>query len=418
MATSDSQMLRFPDDFIFGAATSAHQTEGNNVNSDWWDFERKAGTPVREPSGDACDSYHRYREDIAIVRDFGLQAYRFSIEWARIEPAEGYFSNAELAHYRRMIEACREAGIIPVVTFHHFTLPRWLDAEGGFLSPRFVELFERYCDHTAKALGDLIGWACTINEPEGAGDAGWVVGVHPPGIVGDIDSMWTVADNVFAAHRRGAAAIRRHTDAPVGVTLALQDIQYVRGAEPGSSPWENNTRVSDRFMEASAEDEFVGIQTYTRIVIGPEGVRGPGLQPDKKNDIVETDWTTMTGWELYPEALRGTIHRAARISGGKPILLTENGIATMDDPKRTYFIDKALRTVHECLEEGIDVRGYLYWSLLDNYEWSGGYQPQFGICAVDRETFERTPKPSGFYLGKAAQSRALAQEPIAWPPAR
>jgi beta-glucosidase len=407
--------LRFPDHFLFGSATAAHQTEGNNTNSDWWDFERQPANRVHEPSGDACDSYHRYPEDIALVSNFGLNAYRFSIEWARIEPAEGYFSNAELAHYRRMLEACIAAGITPVVTFHHFTLPRWLGAQGGFLSPRFVELFERYCDRAAQALGDLLPWVCTINEPEGAGDAGWVVGVHPPGVVGDTESMWKVADNVLRAHHAAVKVIRRHSEAKIGVTLALQDMQYEDGAEPGHTPWEDNARVSESFLQSTDGDDFVGLQTYTRIVFGPDGMRGPGLQPDKKNEQAETDSTTMTGWEIYPNAIEGTVRKVHHLVPGLPILLTENGIATEVDEKRKFFIDGALRATQRCLADGIDIRGYIYWSLLDNYEWSAGYVPKFGLCSVDLTTFERTPKPSGFYLGEVARTRSLPAEPLTWP---
>ena len=406
---------RFPDGFLFGASTSAHQTEGNNSNTDWWDFELRPDTPIHEPAGDACDSYHRYRQDIQMVADFGLGAYRFSVEWARIEPAEGAFSAAELAHYRRMLAACHEVGVVPVLTFHHFTLPRWLHAEGGFLSSRFPSLFQRYCDRTARALGDLIGWACTINEPEAAGDAGYVIGVHPPGIKGDHEAAARATDSVLSAHQLAVAAIRDHTDAPIGVTLALQDMQYEDGATPGDSEWEMNAVASERFIEAAEADDFVGLQTYTRIRYGPEGQRGPGLQPEKKNDAVETDETTQVGWEFYPQALSRTIRRVARASKGKPILLTENGIATLVDRKRVAFIDGALRAVQACLSDGIDVRGYLYWSLLDNFEWSGGFVPKFGLVGVDRETFARRPKPSGYWLGMVAKRRALPEAPVRWP---
>lgn len=408
--------LRFPRGFLFGSSTAGHQIEGNNTNTDWWVFEHEEGTPVHEPSGDANDSYHRYREDVELVRSFGLNSYRFSLEWSRIEPAEGFFSRAELAHYRRIIQACHDAGLTPVVTFSHFTIPRWLYEKGGYINDRFPELFERYCDRAAAALGDLIGWACTINEPEGPGDTGWVLGVHPPGIRGDREGADRVTENLLEAHRRGAAAIRRHSEAPVGVTLAFQDMQYEDGATPGNTPWEENARVSERFLLASEDDEFVGIQTYTRIVHGPEGQRGPGLQPEKKNDQAETETTTMVGWEIYPQALRGTIKRAAELTNGKPILLTENGIATEVDQKRVHYIDGALRAVHAALAEGYDVRGYLYWSLLDNYEWSAGFLPKFGLAAVDRETFERHPKPSGYWLGAVAQSGELRGEPVPWPP--
>lgn len=418
MSTDDpsvDEALTFPDHFLFGASTSAHQTEGNNANSDWWEFEHRPDTPVREPSGDACDSYHRYRQDIQILADFGLTSYRFSLEWARIEPSEGAFSVGVLAHYRRMLAACHELGIVPVVTFHHFSLPRWLQSDGGFLSSRFASLFERYCDRTARALGDLIGWACTINEPEAAGDAGYLIGIHPPGIKGDHESAKLATDNVLKAHQLAVAAIRDHTDAPVGVTLALQDMQYEDGASPGESEWEVNARASERFIEASEDDDFVGLQTYTRIRIGPEGQRGPGLQPDKKNDIVETDHTTQVGWEFYPQAVAATIRRVALAGKGKPILLTENGIATRFDDKRIAFMDAALRAVHACLTEGIDVRGYMYWSLLDNFEWSGGFEPRFGLVAVDRGTFARRPKPSGYWLGSVAKRRALSASRVPWP---
>src|SRR5207302_846765 len=147
--------LQFPDGFLFGASISAYQTEGGNSNSDWWWWEHIESTPSREPSGDACDFYHRYREDIAMLASFGLNAFRFGIEWARIEPAEGEFSRAELAHYRRILDACHEHGVTPMVTFHHFTLPRWLHEQGGLTADRFPALFERDCDRAAQALGDL-----------------------------------------------------------------------------------------------------------------------------------------------------------------------------------------------------------------------------------------------------------------------
>lgn len=408
--------VRFPDGFLFGAATAAQQVEGNNINSDWWEFERRPGTPVYEPSGDACDSYHRYRQDIQLVADFGLDAYRFSIEWARVEPVEGTFSGAELAHYRRMLATCHELGIVPILTFHHFSLPRWLGDQGGFLSTRFPALFQRYCGRVAEALGDLIGWACTINEPEAAGDAGWMIGVHPPGIKGDIESARRVTDNVFEAHQLAVGAIHDHSPTPVGVTLALQDMQYEDGATPGDTEWENNARLSERFLRACEKDDFVGLQTYTRIRFGPEGERGPGLHPEDKNKSLESDTTTQVGWEFYPRSVSGTIRRAATVAGGKPILLTENGIATLNDDKRIAFIDGALRAVHECLSDGIDVRGYVHWSLLDNYEWSGGFIPKFGLCEVDRATFARRPKRSGYWFGAVARRRGLPAEPVAWPP--
>jgi beta-glucosidase len=396
---------RFPEGFLFGASTSAHQTEGGNVNSDWWWWEHIESTPCREPSSDACDSYHRYREDIALIAGAGLNAYRFGIEWARIEPAEGEFSRAALDHYRRVLEACRQIHVLPIVTFHHFTVPRWLHDKGGLAAEDFAPLFERYCDRVAEALGDLIGYACTLNEPQGLGSSGWLLGINPPGHTDDRDGAQRAVDNLLDAHRRGAAAIRSRAGVPTGVTLALPDLQYEDGAQPGGSSLELESRVSDWFFELARLDDFVGVQTYTRFRIGPEGPRSPGHDwSDTARDLVETDETTQMGYEYYPEALGGAIRRAHRSCPGVPILVTESGIATAHDERRIAYMEAALREVRACLHEGIDVRGYLYWSLLDNFEWALGYAPTFGMVAVDRQTFARHPRPSLAWLGGFARS--------------
>ena len=399
-------MQTFPDGFMFGTAQSAHQVEGGSVNSDWWAWEHAEGTPCVEPSGDACDFYHRYADDIALMAGLGFNAFRFSIEWARIEPEEGEFSTAALDHYRRVLVSCREHGLAPIVTFHHFTLPRWLQANGGFLLDRFPALFGRYCDRAAAALGDLMAYACTLNEPEGLGEGGYILGVNPPGRKGDMAAMWRVADQVLEAHRLGAAAIRSRARIPVGVTLALPDLQYEDGARPGGNHVELNSQVSDRFFELARDDDFIGVQTYTRNRFGPEGPRGPHVEWGKGLPE-ETDATTQLGQEVYPQALGNTIRRAWKSTGGIPILVTESGIATALDTKRVNFVDAALREVLASLTAGIDVRGYLYWSLLDNFEWSLGYRPTFGMVAVDRQTFARLPKPSARWFGAVARARAL-----------
>jgi beta-glucosidase len=398
----------FPERFLFGAAFSAHQVEGGNTNSDWWWWEHVDGTPCREPSGDACDFYHRYRDDVAMLAGFGLTTLRFGIEWARIEPAEGEFSRASLDHYRRVLDACHEHGVTPIVTFHHFTLPLWLHSMGGFTSARFVELFERYCDRSAAALGDLIGYACTINEPQGLGQSGYLLGINPPGHTDDRVGAQRTTEHLLEAHRAGASAIRSHTRAPVGVCLALPDIQYEDGAQPGSTSLEVESQVNEQFFELARHDDFIGVQTYTRFRIGPEGSRSPGHDwSDTLRELDETDETTQMGYEYYPQALGGAIRRAWKSTGGIPILVTENGIATTVDEKRVRYMDTAMREVLACLDEGIDVRSYIYWSLLDNFEWAFGYAPTFGLVAVDRSTFERRPKPSARWLGEVAQAGRL-----------
>ncbi|TMC83322.1 MAG: glycoside hydrolase family 1 protein [Chloroflexi bacterium] len=400
--------LRFPDGFLFGASISAYQTEGGNTNADWWWWEHIESTPCREPSGDACDFYHRGHEDVAMVADLGLNAFRFGIEWARIEPAEGEFSRAALAHYRGLLDACHERGIVPMVTFHHFTVPRWLHELGGFAYERFPSLFERYCDRAAAALGDRIGYACTINEPQGLGSSGWLLGINPPGHTDDRDGAQRAVDNLLEAHRLGAAAIRARAGVPTGVTLALPDLQYEDGASPGTSSLELESKVSDWFFELARQDDFIGVQTYTRFRYGPEGPRSPGNDwSDTTRELYETDETTQMGYEFYPQALGGAIRRAHRSCPGVPILVTESGIATGNDEKRIAYIDRALREVLACLGEGIDVRSYMYWSLLDNFEWALGYAPTFGLVGVDRQTFARHPRPSAAWLGSVARARAV-----------
>lgn len=399
----------FPGEFFFGASMGAHQVEGGNTNSDWWEWEHQPGSPCLETSGDACDFYHRFREDIALTAGFGLDALRLSIEWARIEPAEGEFAHAELNHYRRVLATCHEHRIAPIVTFHHITLPAWVQRLGGFASDRFPALFERYCDRAAAALGDLVRYACTINEPDALATGGYLLGINPPGHRDDLEGMRRAEANLLEAHRRGSAAIRSRSDVPVGVTLALPDLQYEDAAEPGDSPMELNSRLSDRFLELAREDDFVGVQTYTRVRIGPEGPRGPEVDWGQRR--VETEDTTQMGYEYRPQALGQTIRRAWRSAGGTPILVTENGIATSHDEKRVAYIEAALREVAACLIEGVDVRSYLYWTLLDNFEWSLGYRPTFGLVAVDRQTLARRPRPSAYWLGEVARTHDLPARP-------
>src|SRR2546427_624932 len=219
-----------------------------------------------------------------------------------------------------MLDTCDEHGVAPIVTFHHFTVPRWLHEQGGIASEKFPALFERYCDRAAQALGDRIAYACRINEPQGLGSSGWLLGVNPPGHTDDRDGAQRAVDNLLEAHRRGAAAIRSHAGVPAGVTLAIPDIQYEDGAQPGSSSLELESRINDWFLQLASQDDFIGVQTYTRFRYGPEGARSPGHDwSDTTRELAETDQTTQMGYEYYPRALGGAIgrhdQRAARRAG-------------------------------------------------------------------------------------------------------
>ena len=387
--------LSFPDRFLWGTATAAHQIEGGNVNNDWWEFEHDPTSGCVDVSGDACDSFNRYPEDIALVADLGLGAYRFSLEWSRIEPEEGEFSVVALDHYRRMAATCHEHGITPVVTFHHFTHPRWLSAVGAWEALHAPDRFARYCERVTAHLGDLIGMACTLNEPNVVATMGWRLGIFPPRVT-DRVRRDAVNQALVNAHRKGVEAIRSGPgDIPVGLTLSMVDYQ----AEPGGEEWLERIRrpTEDVFLEATGGDDFIGVQTYTRRRMGPDGSLPPA----------EGVPTTQMGYEFWPEALEGTIRRAWETTGGLPVYVTENGIGTDDDPSRIEYVTRALAGVRRCLDDGLDVRGYFYWSLLDNFEWVLGYGPTFGLVAVDRTSFERRPKPSATWYGGVARANGL-----------
>jgi beta-glucosidase len=383
---------RWPDHFIWGTATSAHQVEGSNYNSDWWVWEHEPSSPCREPSGDACDHYHLYREDIELLARLGFNAYRFSIEWARIEPEEGEFSRAQLEHYRRMLACCRDHELMPVVTFHHFTSPRWVASSGGWTEPATAERFARFSERAMSHLGDLMGIACTINEPNIVAENGYETGVFAPGRK-DANARAAANDVFVAAHRRAYDAIKGVApEVPVGLTLAMRDYQAVDGGE--ATLERLRARAEDVFLEAARGDDYVGVQTYSRERIGPEGRLGPQ----------EGAEVTLMGYEFYPQALGATIRRAAEVTRAVPVVVTENGIGTDDDDRRIAYVSQALKEVRRCLDDGIDVRGYFYWSALDNFEWALGYEPTFGLIAVDRDTQQRSPKPSAPWIGDLARA--------------
>jgi len=402
--SDDPSPLAFPDDFVWGTATAAHQIEGGNWNNDWWRFEHTPGSGTREPSGDACDSWNRWEADADIVSDLGLGSYRFSIEWSRIEPEDGLWSTASLDHYARQCDGLRERGIDPVVTFHHFTTPRWLADRGGWESDEAVERFATFCQRAGAHLGpDRVSRACTINEPNIVALIGWGIGAFPPGKA-DTGLAGEVGDRFAVAHRRAVEALREALPGvPVGLTLsmaewtAVGDTDDEREAAQGRIE-RNRHLMEDRFLAATEGDDFIGVQTYSRSRWGPGGLLGPE----------EGVASLAMGYEYWPQALETTIRRAwDRTGGAMPVVVTENGIGTDDDAQRISFVRAALEGVWRCLDDGIDVAGYTYWSLLDNFEWAFGYGPRFGLIDVDRSTFDRNPKPSARWYGEVARANAL-----------
>lgn len=396
-----------PKDWMWGVATAAHQIEGGNVNNDWWDWEHNPDSGCAESSGDACDSFHRWFEDLELVKKMGLDSYRFSIEWSRIEPADGEFSLAALEHYRQILVAAQNMGLKTNVTFHHFTTPRWLADKGGWDSPDAVERFVRYVDIAVKHLGDHIDIASTFNEPNVVALVGYVIGTFPPGKKDDFDAFRRVTKHFVEAHKQARQVLKDGPgDFPVGLTLAISDAVFhldgditsegVRGDDlpPDGLGAEFGYLMVGAYLEAAQDDDYIGVQTYFTQHLDATG---------SPLDLPEGWRTTQMGWTFTPEALGQTVRLAHR-RAGVPVIVTENGVATEDDAERIEYYSRSLGALQEAMDDGVDVRGFYGWSLLDNFEWAEGYEPKFGFVEVDPVTFARTPKPSADWFAELVKA--------------
>ena len=427
--------MAFPNGFFIGAATAAHQVEGHNIHSDYWAQELLPHSSFTEPSGEACDHYHRYEEDIKLLAEAGLNAYRFSIEWARIEPEEGKFDENEIEHYRKVIACCRRNHVEPIVTLMHFTSPVWLIRKGGWEAESTIEDFRRYAAYVTEKLGGELKYICTINEAnmglqlaaisrrftlmaqqaaakaksaEGSVQVGMnfekmmenmkyaaaenaeVFGTPQPQIF--VSSRTPEGDAlVFRAHQAAKAAIKAlYPNIQVGITLSMHDCQALPGGESfAEAAWDEEFRHYLPFLQ---DDDFLGVQNYTRTQYGPQGQ----LPCPEGAELTQMDY------EFYPEALENVLRKVHEDFKGD-LIVTENGVAVSADSRLVEFIRQALAGVERCLADGIPVKGYCHWSLMDNFEWQKGFGMTFGLIAVDRATQKRTPKESLAFLGSYAQ---------------
>ena len=399
---SDAIAADFPPDFLWGCATAAHQVEGNNVNNDWWDFEHDPRSPARESSGDAIDQFHRYAEDFALLKSLGHNCHRLSVEWSRIEPAPGEFSRSALAHYRRVLTTLADEGLTAFVTLHHFTLPRWLAARGGWLAPDAISLFQRYCRHVAAELGPLMPFVCTVNEPQMIALHGYLEGQHPPGIRDA--TLWRRVSRVLLdAHRAAVRATRETSGAKTGLVVQLPLLTPARDDETCRALWRDlQTEIVDLYLDGltgADRGDWLGVQYYRKQWVDPTS---PTLFAQPPPGYPRTQM----GWAVHPEGLAEVLHRAAET--GLPLYVTENGIATEDDDERLDYLETHLAALARARDDGVDVRGYIHWSAFDNFEWAAGYGPKFGLIAVDRSrNFTRTPKPSAFAFARIAATGRL-----------
>jgi beta-glucosidase len=406
--------------FLWGAATSSHQVEGNNCWNDWWEYEESGRLPHR--SGDACRHYELYEQDFDLAQSWGHNAHRFSLEWSRIEPAQGEWNADALGHYRSVIGALRRRGLQPVVTLHHFTNPAWFARGGGWLRRDSATLFARYVAYVVENLGNDVRYWITVNEPTVYVMQGYINGEWPP----CLKSSWIKA----------VIAFRNLAQAHVAAYRALHQCrQNVMVGFAHSAPWIMPCDAGRKrdVMAAILRDallnraffyligarqhkpqktaeclDFIGINYYTRAVIRSIGWGLTALLgkvcSDSGHDRQGS--TSDIGWEIYPRGLKMVLEKFSRF--GVPLFITENGVATNDEAVRREFILSHLESLSEALASGVNVIGYLYWSLIDNYEWAMGYAPHFGLAAVDLNTQERRPRPCVEVFSRMCRENCLA----------
>ncbi|MBI4872485.1 MAG: glycoside hydrolase family 1 protein, partial [Candidatus Riflebacteria bacterium] len=419
-----------------GSATAAHQVEGNNTNSDWWAWEQVPGhIRNNDRSGLADNHYQLFGQDLALARQMRHNAYRFSVEWARLEPEAGRFDARELAHYRAVLEACKSNGLAPVVTLFHFTLPQWLAQRGGWANPETVQAFERFAAHVGAGLGDLTDYWCTLNEPVVYLGAGYGRGVFPPQHAnwGEArKTMTNLAKGHVAAFQALKRTDRRDADGDGGACL-VSIAHHMRVFDPARPLHPLDVaaaRTADylfnkAFLKAITREkliitapnlpvvaesipggrgclDFLGVNYYSRDLIQFD-LKAPGFI---RQTLPPGAATNDLAWEIYPEGFYRVLMSAWR-DWKLPIMVTENGIADAADSRRPEFIRRHLQEMARAMRAGVPVIGYMHWSLMDNFEWAEGFAPRFGLLAVDYATQARKPTAGARVYSEVIEKGAL-----------
>ena len=383
--------LKFPEGFLWGASTAAYQVEGGIENVDWAQAAREGKVPA---AGSACDFYNRFESDFDIAVSLGMNAQRFSIEWARIEPSEGTFDEKEIEHYRAVFAALKARGLTPIPNLWHFTLPLWFSERGGFLHKDAPAVFARYCRFVVERLGSEADLWLTHNEPMVYSSKGFWDGVWPPFLRNPLQYM-RVIYAVAAAHRAAYTAMKTARPS-IQIGIAKHNIFFESNSNPLNqllcvcSDWFWNHRFL-RLIEGY--QDFIGLNHYHH--------KKYGATSREREAMARSDM----GWELHPSSLYHCLLGLRRY--GLPIYVSEHGLADAADSRRAEFIQNAARSVHRAISEGVPVRGYCYWSLLDNYEWTEGFGPRFGLVEVDYATQARRVRESAYVYKQICGKNAL-----------
>lgn len=407
---------RFPTGFLWGCATAAHQVEGGNHACDWWEFERRGGILTGDSADPACDHYRRFHDDFALLRRLRNNAHRLSIEWSRVEPSPGEFDPAQIAHYRDVLTELRTQQMASMVTLHHFTSPTWFADRGGWAASGAPEAWLDFVHRVATDLGELVDFWCTLNEPNIYAYNGWMTGEFPPGRRGDVRGMLRVLGNMRRAHEQAFSLLQRLTPGvPVGIAQHKWLLMPADGrrrrdrlaaglAQRVMDSWPTGWGRLGRVVEAPCD--YVGLNHYSGSLVAFDP-RRPGeafMRRFRPPGLPVSDFD----WAIQPEWLRTSLEELRPL--GKPVYVTENGIAAADDARRVEFIRAALGQVWLAIQAGVDVRGYFHWTSHDNFEWAHGYSMRFGLVAVDRASQERTVKPSALLYARIAELNGLPEE--------
>jgi|SRR3989344_5732183 len=408
-AKHDHARLIFPEGFLWGAATSAFQVEGNNVNSDWWAWEGK-NQPEEKRSGQAADQYNRFEQDFILAKSLKHNSHRLSIEWARIEPREGEFDQNEIDHYVKVLKYLKSLNLTVMLTLWHFTNPTWIAEKGGWENGKTAWYFNRFVEKIVPEIKDYVDFWITVNEPGVYTFMGYLggdgSGIFPPGK----KSNWAafkVMRNLANGHKKAYKMIHKLVDKPlVGVAQNLNSFD----AYHKHSIFEQlAVIVSDMFSNHSFywltknHHDFIGVNYYFH----HRYERKKGLMPRLIDTSTHRKEVSDLGWEIYPEGLFNVL---ADVSDGLPIYITEVGIATTNDDRRTRFLITYLQEVYRAIAAGIDIRGFFYWSLIDNLELHRGFDPRFGLVEVDFKTQRRTARASAHVYAEIIKNNGIPHD--------
>lgn len=406
-------MINFPRKFLWGAATSSYQVEGGNSNCDWWVWEKGS---AKAESASACRHYELYKEDFDLAKALGHNAHRFSIEWSRIEPRQGEFSEPEIAHYKDVILSLRERNIEPVITLHHFTNPLWFSKSGGWLNKKSCYYFLRYTEKIIEAFGGNVRYWITINEPSVYIYYSYILGDWPPQEK-SLLKAGRVQDNMAIAHIKAYRLIHsmykaRELPAPdVSFSMNMQSFISCKPNLKNKVAGYIRDKLYNRwFVERIVKNkalDFIGLNYYSRTVIDVKKWGIGNLLFDTCRENHHQVKKNCLGWDIYPDGLHQLLLALNRYN--LPIFITENGICTDDDNQRWEFIRDHLKNISFAMDKGVKVLGYLYWSLIDNFEWDKGFTPRFGLIEMDYNTYKRVVRNSAWKFAEVCKTGMLEE---------